>query len=447
MKKLYLSASIAALLAAGSVQATEVYNKDGNTVEIGGYISLQALSMPTLTDAQKKTTNPMGFGDNGSRFNLGFGHDLGNGWKSMAKIEYAFNGTGEEFDNNATPPVKDGTIRSVDDGFTNRLAYLAFGHGTYGTVYVGKTWGTFSDVASVTETGAVYAPVWGMYGLGDGSWEGTGRAKNVIQYRVTVPAANNMRLGLQYQPVAQGEYAGDEFISKFGGGFGLSLVVPVMPELEVGVAYQMSAFEYKKTSSIGGTPKPTEDYDKGANAMAVSVKYGSFEAPGFHMGLTYSTGENLGKLANGLAVKDKGVNTNTGALLSAPKSNQIAVVGSFNVNKFVPFVGYYMTTFESEAGVRDISISDATIMAGATGAGAANALVEKATSNSLVVGAHYLWSDNFSIFAEYSMDMSSEITTKADGTTVAAVLADDGKKHYETTNSPHGFTMGFKFVF
>jgi hypothetical protein len=65
----------------------------------------------------------------------------------------------------------------------------------------------------------------------------------------------------------------------------------------------------------------------------------------------------------------------------------------------------------------------------------------------LVVGAHYLWSDNFSIFAEYSMDMSSEITTKADGTTVAAVLADDGKKHYETTNSPHGFTMGFKYAF
>lgn len=442
MKKLYLSASIAALLAAGSVQATEVYNKDGNTVDVGGYISLQALSMPTLTDAQKKTTNPSGIADNGSRFNLGFGHDLGNGWKSMAKLEYAFNGTGEKFEN-ANGNV-DGTISSADDGFTNRLAYLAFGHGTYGTVYVGKTWGTFSDVASVTETGAVYAPVWGMYGLGDGSWEGTGRAKNVVQYRVTVPAANNMRLGLQYQPVAQGEYAEDEFISKFGGGFGLSLVVPVMPELEVGLAYQMSSFEYKAASQIGN---PTKDYDKGANAMAVSVKYGSFEAPGFHMGLTYSTGENLGKLANGLAVKDEGVTTNAGALLSAPKSNQIAVVGSFNVNKFVPFVGYYMTTFESEAGVRDITISDATIMAGATGAGATNTSVEKATSNSLVVGAHYLWSDNFSIFAEYSMDMSSEITTKADGTTDAAVLADDGKKHYETNNSPHGFTMGFKFVF
>ncbi|MBL6734859.1 MAG: porin [Shewanellaceae bacterium] len=435
MKKLYLSASIAALLAAGSVQATEVYNKDGNTVDVGGYISLQALSMPTLTDEQKKTVKPMGFGDNGSRFNLGFGHDLGNGWKSMGKIEYAFNGTGEKF-TSAT-----GAIDSDNDQFTNRLAYLAFGHGTYGTVYVGKTWSTFSDVASVTETGAVYAPVWGMYGLGDGSWEGTGRAKNVLQYRVTIPAANNMRLGLQYQPVAQGEYAEEEFISKFGGGFGLSLVVPVMPELEVGVAYQMSAFEYKKTSGIN----PTEDYDKGANAMAVSVKYGSFEAPGFHMGLTYSLGENLGKLPTGLAVTDKGVvGTNDGALLSAPKSNQIAVVGSFNVNKFVPFVGYYMTTFESEAGIRDIIISGTAI---STGASTTSTMVEKATSNSLVVGAHYLWSDNFSIFAEYSMDMSSEITTKADEAVAAAVLTDDGKKHYETTNSPHGFTMGFKFVF
>lgn len=446
MKKLFLSASIAAILAAGSVQATEVYNKDGTTVDIGGSIGLKALQMKDMTETAEEKTATIGFENNSSRFNLGFGHDLGGGWKSMGLVEYAINMPSYKLE------TTQGNIETGTSPFDNRLAYLAFGHSTFGTLYVGKTWGTFSDVGAVTEVGAFYAPVWGVYGVDDGSWEGTGRAANVIQYRVTIPAANNLRLGLQYQPYAQTEIVDKKEVSKFGGGFGASLVAPIIPDLEFGVAYQMNPFEYDgdKSALVNAGTK----YDKGAYALATSLKYGSFSAPGLHVAVSYAMGENLGALPETLSVVNAGLaGTTTGKLsatqindnvsaqnpfASAPKANQIAAVASFNIMKVVPFVGYYMTTFESEADKRDIRAQ-----VGGTSASPVFSKVKKATSNVLVAGLHYLWSDNFSIQAEFAMDMSSELTV-ADG---VAALTDDQKKAYEKTNSNTGFTLGFKFAF
>ena len=117
------------------------------------------------------------------------------------------------------------------DVFGNRVGYLGVDFGKGGEIHLGKDKGQHYTIAGWT------TDRWFAFGgqaslaypaLGDGGNTGTGRADEVLNYRVSL--GERVDLGVQTQFTNSGN---DSFVD----GFGTSLVVTVMDGLKFGAAY------------------------------------------------------------------------------------------------------------------------------------------------------------------------------------------------------------------
>lgn len=132
------------------------------------------------------------------------------------------------------------------DVFGSRLGYLGLDFGAAGRVTLGKDWGMHYSIAGYT------TDRWNAFGgqaslaypaLGDGGGSGTGRADQVLNYRITV--AKIVELGAQTQFNNSGN---DEFLD----GYGASVQVKVLPGLKLGGAYtQMEIADFNQVEIIG----------------------------------------------------------------------------------------------------------------------------------------------------------------------------------------------------
>jgi predicted porin len=132
------------------------------------------------------------------------------------------------------------------DVFGSRLGYLGLDFGAAGRVTLGKDWGMHYSIAGYT------TDRWNAFGgqaslaypaNGDGGGSGTGRADQVLNYRVTV--AKIVELGAQTQFSNSGN---EEFLD----GYGASVQVTVLPGLKLGGAYtQMEIADFNQVEIIG----------------------------------------------------------------------------------------------------------------------------------------------------------------------------------------------------
>ncbi|MEO3991261.1 porin OmpC [Pseudocitrobacter cyperus] len=277
MKRKVLAILVPALLVAGAANAAEMYNKNGNKVDIYGKVDARH----TFSD------NP---GDDGDEtiIELGF--------KGETQITNDLTGFG-----NALMKVK----ASDTEGSDNMYAKLAFAGLRYtdaGSFDYGRNYGVVYDVEAWTDM----LPVFG----GDSyTWTDnfmTGRANGVATYRNTdfFGLVEGWNFALQYQGNNEGSNTGedqegtknghDDVRFQNGDGFGISTTYDfgdVLEGLSVGAAFSSSdrtneqaiagGIDNRYSKSAGGSE---------ADAWTVGMKY---DANNVYLAMMYAETRNM----------------------------------------------------------------------------------------------------------------------------------------------------------
>lgn len=278
MKRKALALVIPALLAAGAAHAAEIYNKDGNKLDLYGKVDgLHYFSSDSSKD--------------GDQTYLRFG------FKGETQINDTLTGYGQWEYN-----VQANNTESSGDQAWTRLAFAGIKAGDYGSFDYGRNYGVLYDVEAWTDM----LPEFGgdSYTYADNFM--TGRANGVATYRNSdfFGLVNGLNFALQYQgknedqssheynPSAsqEGTANGDgrDVKNSNGDGFGISSTYDLGIGVSVGAAYSSSDRTNEQThqSTAGG--------DK-ADAWTAGVKY---DANNIYLATMYSETRNMTPYGN-----------------------------------------------------------------------------------------------------------------------------------------------------
>ncbi|HKN03673.1 MAG TPA: porin OmpC [Buttiauxella sp.] len=236
MKRTALALVIPALLAMGAANAAEIYNKDGNKLDLSGKV-----------DARHT------FSDNAS--DDGDGTYVQIGFKGETQITNELTGYGQwEYKMYANNTENGDNSNSA---FT-RLAFAGLKYGDYGSFDYGRNYGVVYDIEAWTDM----LPVFG----GDSyTWTDnfmTGRANGVATYRNSdfFGEVEGLSFAVQYQGAnestnlnedQEGTNNGRDVRFQNGDGWGLSTVYDFGMGFSAGAAYASSDRTNEQASSAG----------------------------------------------------------------------------------------------------------------------------------------------------------------------------------------------------
>ncbi|EMF0719371.1 porin OmpC [Citrobacter sp. Marseille-Q6884] len=270
MNRKVLALVIPALLAAGATHAAEVYNKDGNKLDLYGKVDgLRYFSDDANNDGDQTYVR--------------------GGFKGETQINDMLTGYGQwEYQVNANT-----TEGNRSNNFT-RLAFAGLKFGDYGSFDYGRNYGVLYDVEGWTDM----LPEFGgdSYTKADNFM--TGRANGVATYRNTdfFGMVNGLNFALQYQ--GANEQTSDEYgqegtgngsdrnvQNSNGDGFGISTTYDLGMGVSFGAAYTTSDRTNEQTTA-GNT---VAGGDK-ADAWTTGLKY---DANNIYLATMYSETRNM----------------------------------------------------------------------------------------------------------------------------------------------------------
>ena len=282
MKRKVLAILVPALLMAGAANAAEMYNKDGNKVDLYGKVDARH----TFSD------NP---GDDGDETYVQIG------FKSETQITNDLTGYGQwEYKTYAND-----TEGAGDKSF-NRLAYAGLKFGEYGSFDYGRNYGVVYDVEAWTDM----LPVFG----GDSyTWTDNfmvGRTNGVATYRNNdfFGLVDGLNFALQYQGANEGANANEDQEGtknghkdvrfQNGDGFGMSTSYDFSGDLSglsLGAAYSSS----DRTNDQVAYGKAAESIGfaggEKAEAWTVGAKY---DANSVYLAMMYAETRNMTPIGN-----------------------------------------------------------------------------------------------------------------------------------------------------
>ncbi|NQD62161.1 porin, partial [Enterobacter sp. CM29] len=287
MKRKVLAILVPALLMAGAANAAEMYNKDGNKVDLYGKVDARH----TFSD------NP---GDDGDETYVQIG------FKGETQINNDLIGYGQwEYKTYAND-----TEGAGDTSF-NRLAFAGLKYGEYGSFDYGRNYGVVYDVEAWTDM----LPVFG----GDSyTWTDNymvGRTNGVATYRNNdfFGLVNGLNFALQYQGANEGANANenqegtknghDDVRFQNGDGFGMSTTYDFDFGLSLGAAYSSSDRTNDQVAYGAGTYNRFSKYAGGerAEAWTIGAKY---DANDVFLAMMYAETRNMTPYGNdGIANK------------------------------------------------------------------------------------------------------------------------------------------------
>ena len=269
MKRKVLALVIPALLAAGAAHAAEVYNKDGNKLDLYGKVDgLHYFSDDANSDGDQ-TYVRMGF-------------------KGETQINDQLTGYGQwEYQVNAN------TTESDHGNSFTRLGFAGLKFGDYGSFDYGRNYGVMYDVEGWTDM----LPEFGgdSYTRSDNFM--TGRANGVATWRNTdfFGLVNGLNVALQYQGANENQKTneqegtgngGDRTVQNANGdGFGISSTYDVGMGVSFGAAYTTS----DRTNEQVNTGGRVAGGDK-ADAWTAGLKY---DANNIYLVTMYSETRNM----------------------------------------------------------------------------------------------------------------------------------------------------------
>ena len=193
MKLKLVAVAVTSLLAAGAVNAAEIYNKDANKLDLYGKVHAQHYFSDDNGSDGDKTYARLGFkGET----------QIANGVVGFGQFEHQFN---------ASQPEGSQTEAT-------RLAFAGLDLGDYGSIDYGRNYGIQYDIGSYTDV---------LTEFGGDSYQYTdnymnGRTTGVLTYRNKnfFGLVDGLALGLQYQGANERQ---DKPAKSNGEGFGTSL--------------------------------------------------------------------------------------------------------------------------------------------------------------------------------------------------------------------------------
>ncbi|WP_276868380.1 porin OmpC [Enterobacter oligotrophicus] len=276
MKRKVLAILVPALLMAGATNAAEMYNKDGNKVDLYGKV-----------DARHTFSDHAGDDGDETYVQIGF--------KGETQINNDLVGYGQwEYKTYAND-----TEGTGDTSF-NRLAYAGLKYGEYGSFDYGRNYGVVYDVEAWTDM----LPVFG----GDSyTWTDNfmnGRANGLATYRNNdfFGMVDGLNFALQYQGNNEGSNAnedqegtknGHENVRfQNGDGFGMSTTYDFDFGLSLGAAYSSSDRTNEQVAYGAGSNNRFSKFAGGetAEAWTIGAKY---DAQGYYLAMMYAETRNM----------------------------------------------------------------------------------------------------------------------------------------------------------
>ncbi|QRG81167.1 porin OmpC [Citrobacter sp. R56] len=275
MKLKLVAVAVTSLLAAGAVNAAEIYNKDGNKLDLYGKVHAQHyFSDDTKSDGDKTYVRT--------------------GFKGETQINDQLVGFGQweyEFKGNRTED-------QGSEGDKTRLAFAGLKFAEYGSFDYGRNYGVAYDIGAWTDV---------LPEFGGDTWTQTdvfmtGRTTGVATYRNT--DFFGLVEGLNFAAQYQGKNDRSDIKEANGDGFGLSTTYEY-EGFGIGATYAKS--DRTDLQNNRGNGVFTADGDN-AEVWAAGLKY---DANNIYLATTYSETRNMttyggkvdGKTINGIADK------------------------------------------------------------------------------------------------------------------------------------------------
>lgn len=252
MKRNILAVVIPALLVAGAANAAEVYNKDGNKLDLTGKVTAKHYFSDDNSNDGDRTYARLGFkGESQISSDLtGFG-----------RFEYEFKGNRPE---------------GAQGGDKTRLAFAGLKFAEYGSFDYGRNYGVFNDVLSLTDV----LPEWGGEHASSDRFL-LGRTTGVATYRNSgfFGQVDGLDFALQYQGKNSADtnngHNGHE--DSNGDGWGVSTSYTSESGLGIVASYAASDRTNEQRLVVGGNGEKATSWGTGlkydANNVYVAAIY------------------------------------------------------------------------------------------------------------------------------------------------------------------------------
>ncbi|MCP2003640.1 UNVERIFIED_ORG: outer membrane pore protein C [Buttiauxella agrestis ATCC 33320] len=362
MKVKALSLLIPALLVAGTAQAAEIYNKDGNKLDLYGKVDGLHYFSDNAGDDGDKTYMRIGFkGETQVNDQLtGYGQ-----W------EYQINGNTTESENNAW----------------TRLAFAGVRVSDYGSFDYGRNYGVVYDVTSWTDV----LPEFGGDTYGSDNFLQS-RANGVATYRNSdfFGLVDGLNFALQYQgkngSVSGEDFGGRSVLKQNGDAYGMSVTYDLGEGFGVGAAMSSS----KRTADQNGESVGTADiYGHGERAETYSgaLKY---DANNIYLAAQYTQTYNATRFGG---------------------DSESAAYGYADEAKNFEVVAQYQFDFGLRPSIAYLQSKGKNINNGTTNYGDQDLL------KYVDIGATYYFNKNMSTYVDYKINLLDENEfTRASGT-------------------------------
>lgn len=270
MKKSALSLLIPALILSTAAHSAEVYNKDGNKLDLYGKVD----ALHYFSDDSNK---------DGDQTYVRFG------FKGETQINDVMTGYGQWEYNVMANNTESG---GGNNNYT-RLGFAGLGLGQYGSFDYGRNYGVLYDVEAWTDV----LPEFGgdSYTTADNFM--TGRANGVATYRNTgfFGLVDGLNVAVQYQGANDGDNSkefqgtnnGRDARNQNGDGWGLSTTYDIGWGVSAGAAYSSSDRTNEQQSS---GDKGTNNNAEKADAWTAGLKY---DANNVYLATMYSETRNM----------------------------------------------------------------------------------------------------------------------------------------------------------
>lgn len=268
MKRNILAVVIPALMFAGAANAAEMYNKDGNKVDIYGKVDVRHY----FADADTKGDHESG---DASRARIGF--------KGETQINKDLTGFGRfEYE------VKTNTTEGENKAKT-RLAYAGLKFADFGSLDYGRNYGVIYDTNAWTDV----LPLWGGDSMAQTDVYMTSRTTGVLTYRNTdmFGYVDGLSFALQYQG-KNNENTNNkrkDNAEANGDGFGFSTAYNLGWGVTLGGGYSSSARTNWQEHKSDATGKRAEAWNVG----------GKFEANNVYLAAMYGETRNMNYYGDG----------------------------------------------------------------------------------------------------------------------------------------------------
>ncbi|WP_114786141.1 porin [Vibrio tetraodonis] len=183
MKIKLLAALVAATACGSNAFAAEVYNSEGTTLSIGGYVDVGVGEYDKSKDVSqtRKQSQDVDVNAVSPRINIAGSQDVGNGVIVDMKGEWALK-----------------YLDGGDTSFTTRLGYIGVTHEEMGRMVVGTQWSPYYDVGSVADYPIAFA---NDFLYENQNIMGGARAERMVSYRNSYAFSDDgmVNLGLGWQ--------------------------------------------------------------------------------------------------------------------------------------------------------------------------------------------------------------------------------------------------------